>query len=296
MKHNYQTLIILIGTLLQFAILQSQNIDAEGDLSIGGGDILFTDDINGGSPKVISIQNQQGDFSLRTLGSPGSEFRVDRDHGFLFKNVESNQSYEFFVNNSGHLLIRDEALGDTIINILDGVRFLGINGIPNTELTVFQMDTPQINGAGSQITSPAGISLRDDDGSQATLFIDNANDLNFAFNTFYRSFINDQTGEYVVASDRRFKQNIISLPSILEVVRSLRPTEYEYKGEGKRERTLGFIAQEVEQVMPSLVSKKGDSYALAYDQFSVLAIKAIQEQQDIIDQLTKRLEKLEANQ
>ena len=62
---------------------------------------------------------------------------------------------------------------------------------------------------------------------------------------------------------------------------------------------MGFIAQEVQDYFPELVhenidDKTGESfYTLNYDGITVVAVKAIQEQQEIIEQLASRIKDLE---
>ena len=60
---------------------------------------------------------------------------------------------------------------------------------------------------------------------------------------------------------------------------------------------IGFIAQEMNVVFPEFVSydKDNDIYSLNYAGLSVIAIKAIQEQQKIIEELKAQLasEKME---
>ena len=84
----------------------------------------------------------------------------------------------------------------------------------------------------------------------------------------------------------------------------LQPSEYEMKFQNPtHQKSFGFIAQEVKLLFPEMVdviedssrSYKGitDLHAINYTGLSVIAIKAIQEQQKIIDELKARLEKLE---
>jgi Holliday junction resolvasome RuvABC DNA-binding subunit len=59
-------------------------------------------------------------------------------------------------------------------------------------------------------------------------------------------------------------------------------------------RLYGFVAQEVEKVFPEFVSIAGNGYkGIAYNNFSVIAIQAIREQQQIINELKSRIEVLE---
>ena len=105
------------------------------------------------------------------------------------------------------------------------------------------------------------------------------------------------TGELTAASDARYKQNITPINDALEIVESLKPVSYEYR-QGKypsmnfsRGIRHGLIAQDVEQVLPELVSTSGeeDFRSLNYIDLIPFLIKAIQEQQLRIDALEKEL-------
>ena len=106
------------------------------------------------------------------------------------------------------------------------------------------------------------------------------------------------TGEYTANSDVRLKKNIETIPSILDKIMLMRPTSYEFIADNpKHERSYGFIAQELKQIFPEVVSiipghidsltGKGllNQHGITYNAIGVLAIKAIQEQQqEILDQ------------
>ena len=67
---------------------------------------------------------------------------------------------------------------------------------------------------------------------------------------------------------------------------------YRYKGSDLS--TRGFIAQEVQAVFPDLVSELDDGMlGVNYMGFGPLAIQAINEQQDYIETLEDRIERLE---
>ncbi len=115
------------------------------------------------------------------------------------------------------------------------------------------------------------------------------------------------TNGFYTPSDRRFKKDIVGTGSILGKVNSLNPVYYRYNQEtAETKRTIGFVAQEVEVLFPELVvqnrAEDGNTYlGVNYAGFGVLAIKAIQEQQEQINalqqeksQLLQRLNSLEA--
>lgn len=108
--------------------------------------------------------------------------------------------------------------------------------------------------------------------------------------------INDATGTYSALSDRRFKKDIEPLESILPLLLNLKPSYYHFNWQAPDEKKeIGMLAQETQKLFPSLVSydAKKDLYKMNYAGFSTVAIKAIQEQQIIIDKQSERIDKLQ---
>ncbi|MBS1611607.1 MAG: tail fiber domain-containing protein, partial [Bacteroidetes bacterium] len=114
--------------------------------------------------------------------------------------------------------------------------------------------------------------------------------------------------------DERYKQNINNLSYGLNEVMQLRPVSYQWKDKKSQLGTgtnLGFVAQELERVVPDLVihtavekdaetgklpNEYADAYGVKYAEFIPVLTKAIQEQQALIDQLQKEIEILKARQ
>ena len=57
--------------------------------------------------------------------------------------------------------------------------------------------------------------------------------------------------------------------------------------------SIGFIAQEVEPLFPEFVGETNGTKTLAYANFGVIAIKAIQEQQELINAQRQTIEQLQ---
>jgi len=103
------------------------------------------------------------------------------------------------------------------------------------------------------------------------------------------------------SSDMRFKKNISTVSGALEKLSKLNPVNYnwrqdEFKNKGFNDKKQwGFIAQEVEKVMPELVGVDKDDYlTLNYTGFVPLLTKAMQEQQTEIDNQQKEIDELKA--
>ena len=93
-------------------------------------------------------------------------------------------------------------------------------------------------------------------------------------------------------SDERLKENIVDLPPQLASILSLRPVEFDYiQSEGGGHQT-GFIAQEMQQVYSDAVGEREDGMLTVsgWDKTTARLVKAIQEQQTIIESLKARLD------
>jgi hypothetical protein len=93
-------------------------------------------------------------------------------------------------------------------------------------------------------------------------------------------------------SDEKFKYNIRALNYGLETLLQLKPVNFQWiKGE---EEDLGFIAQDVAEIIPEAVNTNWNSDLLfRYESLIPILTKAIQEQQAIIKALEQRIINLE---
>ncbi len=122
--------------------------------------------------------------------------------------------------------------------------------------------------------------------------IDNGNDLDFNYNGVAKTYLNENTGTFTTVSDLRNKKDIKLIAAVLPSLMQLQAKTYHYNdNEDNAPLSYGFIAQEVEKLYPDFVTTKGtDSMkAVAYQNFSVIAIKGIQEQQQQIELLKEEL-------
>jgi Chaperone of endosialidase len=116
--------------------------------------------------------------------------------------------------------------------------------------------------------------------------------------------VKDGNGEQIAGicpSDDRFKQDVVSYEDVLPRVAALRPVTFSWRADAFPERGFGparasgLIAQEVEQVLPELVTTDEDGFkAVDYRELPLLAIQAIKELKERNDVLEQRLKALEA--
>ena len=93
----------------------------------------------------------------------------------------------------------------------------------------------------------------------------------------------DQATCWNDASDISLKKDIEESTYGLSEVLKLKPRKYKYKKND--EESFGLIAQEVEKIIPEIVSGEEGSKGIAYGSLTPVLIKAIQEQQQEIDSL-----------
>jgi len=97
-------------------------------------------------------------------------------------------------------------------------------------------------------------------------------------------------------SDSRLKENIVDLPSQLSNIMALRPVEFDYIESEGGGHQIGFIAQEMQTIYPDAVGERVPDNMLSITGWSkteARLVKAIQEQQSLIQSLTDRLTALE---
>jgi len=104
-------------------------------------------------------------------------------------------------------------------------------------------------------------------------------------------------------SDSRLKENIVDASPKLEDLLKVRIVDYNLKNNANK-KYIGVVAQELEELFPSLVETESPSAhtiengittnykSVKYSCFNVMLIKALQEEQQIITNLTLRLERL----
>jgi hypothetical protein len=114
-----------------------------------------------------------------------------------------------------------------------------------------------------------------------------------------RAVLADASGNLSApVSDITVKENVQPLKYGLNAIMQLNPISFEYVddyknyGEGLQ---IGNIAQDVEKIIPEAVFTTPSTglKGINYDQFNGIYIKAIQEQQKIIESLIQRIELLE---
>jgi hypothetical protein len=112
------------------------------------------------------------------------------------------------------------------------------------------------------------------------------------------------TNQPVIMSDAKFKTNVTNLALMTDKLKLLRPVSYNLKTDAKEIKTdqsvsnlqYGFIAQELQQVFPEMVTAREDGVlGIRYADLIPVLVQAIKEQQEEINTLNNRISELEKN-
>lgn len=105
--------------------------------------------------------------------------------------------------------------------------------------------------------------------------------------------------DVISSSDRRFKTNIEPISAALEKIEQLQGISYSWNTAGFPGRNFdadmhyGFIAQDVQQILPNLVQSDTEGYlGIAYEKITPLLVEAVKEQQQLIHRQEEEIQVL----
>jgi hypothetical protein len=176
---------------------------------------------------------------------------------------------------------------------------------PSGNLLVGQQSTTATLGASIQVSNSGGLGQYaagpNNVGQTYSFGRDNVTTGNFvfAYNGSIISAISPSTGGYTPLSDSRVKKNITPLQYGLGEILQLNPVAFNMISEDdSNKKHIGLIAQEVKLVMDEtvddLIDTETQMYGLDKSVLVPVIIKAMQEQQALIQSLTDRITALES--
>ncbi len=290
--------------------------------------------IGGGSLNTASALYATVPGGLRNSARGSASFaagynaRADHDGSFVWNDRSqtlSNHADSLYTTAENQFLIR--AAGGVGIGTNKPKRGLTISR--DAEASAYQLELRNVGEI--QVGSFDGIAFTQQDSGQTELasikavyqnngYPDMSFSLRAAPNLLYLKNAGDMVGigttspteklevngnvlanNVVVPSDRRLKRDIQSLNNSLTTIGRLQGVSYAWRIEEYPDRAfddgrhLGFIAQDVEAVVPEVVNVGSDgTYSLRYQEIIPLLVEAIKEQQATISAQNERIEALEA--
>jgi hypothetical protein len=112
-------------------------------------------------------------------------------------------------------------------------------------------------------------------------------------NIYGNGNIQNTNGSYGSLSDERLKENIVDATPKLEKLNQVRIVNFNIKDDEQKQ--IGVVAQELEQIFPGMIEENQEGMkGVKYSVFVPMLIKAIQEQQQMIETLQAKVAALEA--
>lgn len=103
----------------------------------------------------------------------------------------------------------------------------------------------------------------------------------------------DGTGAWYAGSDKNIKKDISKISYGLDAVMKMNPISYIHVKDKKNRKQIGFIAQDIKEIIPEVVEGEEGSLAMAYDRLVPVLVNAIKEQQKTINTQEEKIKLLE---
>ncbi len=280
--------------------MQNTNPGSRLSINADSGEDPLRVGVDGTTEVIVESSGQVGIGDI----TPSARLEIDSDAAETALRVKVDGTTEMIVASDGQVGIGDsspsaklnidsDAAEDPLRVQLNGSTKLFVNGDGRIGTGSQGYFTPSTDfhlkhASGPSSSATGGLSIENTGSSRWQFWVnDDGNFYLYADGAFQGAFSNG-TGDYNPLSDAKAKKNISHLSSVLNRVMQLKPSSYQMKSQSDdAEYQLGFIAQEVKELFPENVRylKDLDKHIIMYKGMSVLAIKAVQEQQDEIEKL-----------
>nr|BAR33157.1 virion structural protein [uncultured Mediterranean phage uvMED] len=249
------------------AATERMRIDSSGNVGIGTTPASASSTTrmhihNGASTAILQLTGA----GVGTTASDGTELAADDNGDFRIRNFESG-SMQFFNNGSERMRIDNSG-------------------------TLLVDRTTKPNAGEKVAVSREGIAIArgTSSGEYRLMYGNDSSSMILYFTSGSNQAQLSAAGAWVDASDVAYKKDIVDINYGLDTVKKLKPRTYKMKPDD--EQQIGFVAQELELDIPEIVSGEDGSKGVAYGQLTAVLTKAIQEQQELIEDLQTQINNL----
>jgi hypothetical protein len=242
-----------------------------GTASPDSGKLLHLADDNSGAYMVLSRNETDGSITsnnvLGGLQFAGYENGGTIDYGFT---ITACAESAWTIGSAASTYLKFSSAKGTSGALEEVMRiknngYVGIGDAnPGSPLVVAIADGTNdqfvINAVNNDASDPEGIAITFGGNTFTADVVDNrfiscSDDANVCFAVYSDGDAENQDGSFTAISDVRVKENIVDATSKLADLNKLKVRNFNFKNNPNRKR-LGFIADEFEQVFPSMVVKK----------------------------------------
>jgi hypothetical protein len=103
---------------------------------------------------------------------------------------------------------------------------------------------------------------------------------------------------YNTTSDARLKTDIEPIDHATDMLMAMNPVSHRWKADPDADAVVGFIAQEMQEIVPEAVSGDADSdemMSMDYGRITPVLVAALQDAHNKIEQLEQRIADMENN-
>lgn len=262
---------------------QAMTLDASGNLGVGTSSPALKFVVSNGGAAGVEVSptgGNQGGAYFQSYNRSGAAFVpteiIASKIGFY---TGSSPAFAALIDSSGNLLVGRTSVGQG-----------GTTGV--------SIEATSPNGGGNVWIANSGTTSSQ---NPITVYSTGASAYRFYLGMQGQVYATNTT--ITAISDQRLKENIVDLDVGLDSIMALKPRKFDWKeGKGKDIKgDRGFIAQEFETVFPDMIEQwldpapEGEEpYKAVNANLIPILVKAIQEQQAIIQSLTARITALES--
>jgi len=256
---------------------EQMRLDSSGNLGIGTTSPAAALEISRTSANptinLTAVSNGSPVINMTPAGSGVGAIQVAGAFPLTFY---TNSSERMRIDSSGNLLVGTTTqFGSSKVTVSSGTIPVAAKVTGTSNQTIFGMYIIKPDNDTTTSQRFIGFGINNDASGSGQINANGANSAAF--------------GSY---SDIRLKENIVDLPSQINNILALKPKEFDYKTGGHQ---IGFIAQEMQEIYPDVVGQDetGMMTITGWSKTEARLVKAIQEQQALIESLTQRIATLE---
>ena len=274
---------------------------------LGAGEIIRATSNNAAADQLISVKNNSGTADCSTNIFFADRYAASSYASSYIRGTTSGISALIFATGGTNFTNIYDAGAPTERMRIDSSGNVGIGLTPSYRLSVLDsaagarvVDIQNTASTGNPIMQYSTMTVTGTTSNYFFVGRANASDRVYIYGSGNIVNVNNSYG---ALSDVKLKENITdATPKLADLMR-VKVRNYNLIGETQKQ--IGVVAQELEQVFPSMVDETIDrdtegnelettTKSVKYSVFVPMLIKAIQEQQALITALTARIEALEA--
>jgi hypothetical protein len=208
-------------------------------------------------------------------------FRANKGQALTYSEMDTNLGSYFYSSSINGTILTLHYTGSTAVPVDKqdhDIQLLSNISITGTENRIVKF------GSGGSLAGQAGFIT--DTAGNVGINIDESTDLPLTYNLEVSGSIRASQG-VLTNSDERLKDNIETIDGGLERVQELRGVSFNWTNQ--EDKTLGFIAQEIKEVLPEVVKEDNKGfYQVDYSAVVPVLVEAIKDLKAEIEELKNK--------